>query len=88
MKEGIYRESELAHQITANFRLVSLGTKVRVRLQLSPGIEPSADLGARFASAIAHYAPACFDVVCERYETLGSGMALDYERKFDYLGSA
>ena len=86
VKEGIYFDPALARLTTANFRLVSGPERVRIRIQLSPGIVPSSEIEKKFASAISHYVRGLFDVVCESYETFGSGMALDYERKFDYLG--
>jgi phenylacetate-CoA ligase len=86
VKEGIYHDPELAALTTANFRLVSGAEDVRIRVQLSPGVAASADLNKRFASAIAHYLDQPFEVTCEAYEAFGSGMTLDYERKFQYLG--
>ena len=71
---------------TANFRLVSGEERATVRVQLVPGVEPSRAMDDRFAEAVAHYARAPVRVRCSRYESFGSGMALDYERKFDYLG--
>lgn len=84
VKEGIYYEATLAELTTANFRLVS--ERVRVRIQLSPGIKPEARIAEQFQTAIKRYVSAPFDVSCESYENFGSGMALDYERKFQYLG--
>jgi hypothetical protein len=40
-----------------------------------------------FADAISRYTDVPITVSCEAYESFGSGMALDYERKFDYLGA-
>jgi len=85
VKEGIYHDSTLVPSITANFRLVSGPERVRIRLQLSPGIVPSAEMEKQFSAAISRYVHAPFEVTCERYETFGSGMTLDYERKFQYL---
>lgn len=86
VKEGIYFDPELARLITANFRLVSGPERVRIRIQLSPGIVPGPEIEKRLNEAISRYVRGSFDVVCEPYESFGSGMALDYERKFDYLG--
>jgi phenylacetate-CoA ligase len=86
VKEGIYHDPALAALTTANFRLVSGPKVVRVRVQLSAGIAPSQEMERGFHSAIGRYVPANFEVTCERYEQFGSGMALDYERKFQYLG--
>lgn len=87
VKEGIYHDSELVPLTTANFRLVSGPEFARVRVQLAPGTAPSAELDARFHAAIARYVPlAQLQVSCETYERFGSGMSLDYERKFNYLG--
>ena len=86
MKEGIYHDAELAALTTANFRLVSGAERVRVRIQLSPGITPTPDVTQRFTTAIGRYLRHPFEVSCEAYEGFGSGMALDYERKFQYLG--
>jgi phenylacetate-CoA ligase len=85
VKEGIYHQPSLVELITANFRVVSGPERVRVRLQLSPGVAPSAELEQRFESGIRLYVDAPFTVSCERYETFGSNMAVDYERKFQYL---
>jgi len=85
VKEGIYHDAECAALITANFRLVSGTEKVRVRIQLSPGIVRDAGIEERFLKAIQLYVDAPIEVVCEVYESFGSGMALDYERKFSYL---
>ncbi|MEO7413370.1 MAG: hypothetical protein ABIZ81_08425, partial [Opitutaceae bacterium] len=76
----------LAKLTTANFRLVSGAESVRVRLQLSPGINSTAEMEREFHTSIARYTPSRFEVSCERYEEFGSGMSLDYERKFQYLG--
>jgi len=86
VKEGIYHDPELAALTTANFRLVSGAERARIRIQLSPGIAANQDMNRRFASAIARYLDQPFEVICEVYETFGSGMTLDYERKFQYLG--
>jgi phenylacetate-CoA ligase len=86
IKEGIYHDPELAPLTTANFRLISGDKRARIRIQLSPGITPSADLNKRFTSSIGYYLDHPFEVTCEAYETFGSGMTLDYERKFQYLG--
>ena len=86
IKEGIYHDPELARLSTANFRLASGQSRARLRIQLSPGVEPRDTLNAAFAEAISHYATCPLDVTCEPYGSFGSGMSLDYERKFDYLG--
>jgi phenylacetate-CoA ligase len=87
VKEGIYLEPALARLTTANFRLVSGGEKARVRIQLSPEIKPTEAMNTQFLAAIQRYVSAPLEVVCEPYEAFGSGMALDYERKFQYLGT-
>lgn len=86
VKEGIYHDPELAALTTANFRLVSGTARVRIRIQLSQGVTPGNSLNERFTAAIAHYLHHPFEVSCEAYEGFGSGMSLDYERKFQYLG--
>ena len=86
VKEGIYHDPRLAELTTANFRLVSGPDRVRVRIQLSPGIKVEARSAAAFHAAISHYVKAPLQVDCEPYESFGSGMSLDYERKFQYLG--
>jgi phenylacetate-CoA ligase len=86
VKEGIYWDPQLAALATANFRIVSGEEFAKVRIQLSPGVAPSGKLNQRFAEAIARYIDAPFQVACELYESFSSGMSLDYERKFDYLG--
>ena len=86
VKEGIYYDHALAALTTANFRLVSGSDHVRVRIQLSPGQTPSPEAQQGFAEAINRYVDAPVVVSCETYEAFGSGMALDYERKFQYLG--
>ena len=85
VKEGIYYNPALAALITANFRLVSGPTSVRVRIQLSPGVNPTAEIEEGLRAAIVRYVDAPIKVVCESYESFGSGMTLDYERKFAYL---
>ena len=86
VKEGIYREPELAAMVTANFRLRAEPARVRIRLQLSPGVKPGRAIESRFSEAISRYVRAPFEVASEAYEDFGSGMTLDYERKFQYLG--
>ncbi len=86
VKEGLYHDFELAKLTTANFRLVS-GSPAKVRIQLSPGIEPGAKLAGSFAQAIAKYATCPLDVTCEAFQSFQSGMNVDYERKYDYFGS-
>lgn len=86
VKEGLYHEADLARLTTANFRLAGGAEAATVRVQLSPGAAPDAVTAARFEEAVARYAGGPVRVACEPYEAFGSGMALDYERKFDYLG--
>lgn len=85
VKEGIYHEPSLAASITANFRLVSGSEKVRIRLQLSPGVKRTSELEKQFETAIARYVKTPFTVACEPYETFAGNMSVDYERKFQYL---
>lgn len=85
VKEGIYHDPRLAALITANFRIVSGPDNVRVRIQLSPGVTRTEEIEKEFLAAISLYVTAPISVVCEPYETFGSGMTLDYERKFSYL---
>lgn len=86
VKEGIYAEADLARQTTANFRLSARNERAMVRLQLERGFQPDKTLEERYAQAISRYVQAPVDVRCGAYETFTSGMSLDYERKFDYLG--
>lgn len=86
VKEGLYRDPALAGLTTANFRLASGPESARLRIQLSPGVAAEPSLAGRYAAAISAYAAAPLDVTCEPYESFDGGMALDYERKFDYLG--
>jgi hypothetical protein len=86
IKEGIYHDPHLARLTTANFRLAAGPAAASVRIQLAPGLRPSRRLEERFAEAILPYTGAPVTVACEPYEDFRSGMALDYERKFDYLG--
>lgn len=85
VKEGLYLEPELARLTTANFRLTSGSSQVTARVQLSPGMTANPQLERAYEQAIARYAPAPVAVVCETYAAFSGGMALDYERKFDYL---
>ena len=85
VKEGLYEGPGLARLTTANFRIKSGETRASVRIQLAPGIEPETGLDRMFADALRHYVHAPMDVKCQSYEEFGSGMALDYERKFSYL---
>jgi len=85
VKEGIYHTHSLAALTTANFRLVSGEAQVRIRIQLSPGVTPTMEIENGFRAAISHYVAVPIEVVCEPYESFGSGMSLDYERKFSYL---
>jgi phenylacetate-coenzyme A ligase PaaK-like adenylate-forming protein len=86
VKEGIYHDRELVPLTTANFRVVSGSEHARIRIQLSPGVSADAKIDERFSSAIARYVQAPVAVACEQYQSFASGMTLDYERKFDYLG--
>ncbi|HEU4365351.1 MAG TPA: hypothetical protein VFT13_07780 [Candidatus Krumholzibacteria bacterium] len=86
VKEGLYHDPGAAEQTTANFRLSSDRERARIRVQLSPGVTPDRKLTERFAAGIAAYVRVPFEVTCERYDEFRSGMALDYERKFQYLG--
>jgi phenylacetate-CoA ligase len=85
VKEGIYFDASLAALTTANFRIVAVDNGALVRIQLSPGVTPSHELEQRFTEAIARYVGTSLPVACEPYESFGSGMTLDYERKFPYL---
>jgi len=85
VKEGLYHDPVLAGMTTANFRLASGPEQVRIRIQLSPGFRPTPALAERFRAAIFPYVHQPLDVLCESYESFGSGLALDYERKFQYL---
>ena len=87
VKEGVYHTPGLARLTTANFRIVSGSVSARIRIQLSPGVAPSPQFDHQFRDAIAHYVHAAIEVSCEKYELFGSGMTLDYERKFQYLGA-
>ena len=86
VKEGLYANAALVPHITANFRIVSGPHHARIRIQLSPGVGASSRLEQDFKHSIGNYVRAPFEVSCEPYETFGSGMTLDYERKFSYLG--
>lgn len=85
VKEGLYADPSLARQTTANFRLTSSPERALVRLQLAPGVEPSAALEAAFGREIGRWVPAPVSVRVEAYHSFGDGMTLDYERKFAYL---
>jgi phenylacetate-CoA ligase len=86
VKEGIYFDKTLARKTTANFRIVAGKDAALIRIQLSLGVEAEPRLPIEFAAAISQYVRAPFKVSCEPYSVFGSGMSLDYERKFDYLG--
>ncbi|GAF79128.1 unnamed protein product, partial [marine sediment metagenome] len=86
VKEGLYYDLEMAQLATGNFRLTSGLLRAQVRIQLSPGVAVSPEISDRFAIAVSRYVPAPISVTCEKYEDFAGGMALDYERKFDYLG--
>jgi phenylacetate-CoA ligase len=87
VKEGIYHDPGLAELTTANFRLASGTDRARLRIQLSPGVRPTDLLAEKFSAAILPYVRQPLDVVCEAFESFGSGMSLDYERKFQYLAT-
>lgn len=87
VKEGLYHDHALAGLVTGNFRLSSGPQRAQVRIQLSPAVAPPPEVSERFAEAISRYVTAPISVTCEKYEDFAGGMALDYERKFDYLGS-
>lgn len=87
VKEGIYHDSALARQITANFRLASGADRARIRIQLAPHVARTSELEIKFTEAIARYVRHPIEVSCEPYENFRSGMALDFERKFNYLGT-
>jgi len=86
VKEGVYHDPELAGMTTGNFRLLPGPKEATVRIQLSPEVQPTETLGRRFAEAVALYCRGPVRVTCEPYDSFRDGMALDYERKFDYLG--
>jgi phenylacetate-CoA ligase len=86
VKEGIYLEPELAMLTTANFRISAGRDRGVIRIQLSKTRQPTKDLSTRFFDAINHYVRVPIEVQCESYHLFASGMTLDYERKFDYLG--
>lgn len=85
VKEGIYADPALARLTTANFRVRSGAQAVLLRIQLSPGVAAEADLAERFAAALRPYVTAPLEIRCEPYERFGSGMVVDYERKFPYV---
>jgi len=85
VKEGLYYDPTLARMITANFRLSGGVQRGRLRIQLSPDVADEPALADRFAQTISRYVPAPLEVKCQTYESFGSGMALDYERKFAYI---
>lgn len=85
IKEGLYLDPTLARQAMANFRLASGPKAARVRVQLARGAAEQGDLAGRFRRAMARYTAAPLEVLCQSYLAFGSGLALDYERKFDYL---
>jgi phenylacetate-CoA ligase len=86
IKEGLYHNPELAQLTTANFRMASGNPKAKVRIQLSPWVEPSAKITEAFAEAIYNYVTSPLDITCEPFDSFKSGMNVDYERKYDYLG--
>ena len=86
IKEGIYLDHQLAKLTTANFRLVSGDPKAKCRIQLAQGVEPGDEITEAFARNIAHYATCPMDVTCQLYDTFCSGVSVNYEVKYDYLG--
>ena len=88
VKEGLYHDAALAGQTTGNFRIRSGKEAATLRIQLSPGVAADARIEAQFSAAMTFYVRAPIRVRCENYESFTGGMALDYERKFDYLESA
>ena len=87
VKEGLYHRPELARKTTANFRLVSGTDSVAVKIQLAPGVPNDPDCADEFAEVLGDYLSAPFTVGCWPYADFTGGMALDYERKFDYLAT-
>ena len=87
IKEGIYYQPALARLTTANFRLSLESGHARVRIQLAPKVNPDDAIQKQFAQAIQIYAGVFVKVECQAYAAFGSGMTVDYERKFDYLGA-
>ena len=92
LKDGHHHHHEHAHHAHAPAPVAPTAPakpagadKARVRIQLSPGVEPSSEMDARFTDAIAAYTGNHVEITCERYESFVSGMSLDYERKFPYL---
>ena len=86
IKEGIYLDHQLAKLTTANFRLVSGDPKAKCRIQLAQGVEPGDEITEAFARNIAHYATCPMDVTCQSYDTFCSGVSVNYEVKYDYMG--
>ena len=85
VKEVLYHDPALARLITANFRIRSGPQRALLRIQLSPGVDAKPELPGQFARAARHHITAGLEIVCQEYAAFGNGMALDYERKFDYL---
>jgi len=85
VKEALYAEADLASATTANFRLRSGPEAADVLVQLAPGVAADAALADRFRRALSRYVPVPMALSCIPYEDFPYGMALDYERKFDYL---
>jgi phenylacetate-CoA ligase len=86
VKEGLYARPDVAERLTGNFRLQGRADGARLRVQLSPGVEPTDALTAEVDECVRGYVPADMAVSCEAYLAFGDGLALDYERKFAYLG--
>jgi len=87
IKEGIYHDVQLAKLTTANFRLLPGVSAAKVRIQLSPGVEPGERITQSFSEAISHYVTSPVEIACEAYAAFGNGMSVNYERKFDYLSA-
>jgi len=87
VKEGIYHNAELCRFTTANFRLASGKTKATLRIQLAPGVESTRSLTNAFSKAVYHYVTCPLEITCQAYGPFGSGVGVDYERKYDYLGA-
>ena len=85
VKEALYADADLASATTANFRLRSGVEAAEVLVQLAPGVAAERGLADRFRLALARYVSAPVALSCIPYEAFPYGMALNYERKFDYL---
>jgi len=85
VKEALYAEADLASATTANFRMRSGSEAAEVLVQLAPGVAAESAVTDRFRRALSRYVRAPVALSCTPYEDFPYGMALDYERKFDYL---